>query len=271
MSQPQTPSTGQDARRRRHRGWIALDDALAACRPDLEPVLRSAGIATLHGEATGKLSAPGLLVFGGGQPGSADGTLARAEDQRRRGRSWAIALVVDALTEAQARWASRLTPFVYPSVLSAGALAGFLCAALERADAPRRMTDRARCVTIRPGEEVSIDGVPASLGVAERNFLFMLAWGSDVRVAKDARIPVGRGPGIRARECRRRLGRRLGAELASLLVPDDRGDPYRLRSPAEIERACATRPALHPMTHLSIKGRATPRGLQLPDIDRIPG
>ncbi len=267
MSQALT-STVPDPRSRR-RGWIALEDPLAACRPDLAPALRSAGITTAPCDAVRELPAPGLLVFGSGQPGDADGALERAENQRRLGMRWGIVLVVDVLTEAQARWASRLTPFVYPADLSAGALAGFLCAALERAHAPRRATDRARSVVVRLGEEVSIDGVPCGLGVAERNFLFMLAWTGDVRIAKDAEVPVGNSAPIGARECRRRLGRRLGPELASLLVPDDRGDPYRLRSPAEIERTCSLRPDLHPMTHLVIKGRSTPRGQQVHDIDRF--
>jgi hypothetical protein len=156
------------------------------------------------------------------------------------------------------RRATALTPLCYPASLSGDVLASLVIAGLERFSVAARQAQRVgpRLVALRPWESVEVDGVPIYLGVAERNFLFLLASRPGERLSKDEDIDVG-GRTLPASTCRRRLGQRLGPELAELLIPQERFEPYRLRSPAEIERLSQGAAGRHLPTVLRIHGRGS--------------
>jgi len=156
------------------------------------------------------------------------------------------------------RRAIAVTPLCYPSSLPAEVLADLVAAALDGSPRTPRPPRRVgtRTVTLRPWESVEVDGVPLYLGVAERNFLFMLAARPGERISKDEDIDVG-GRTLTASTCRRRLGQRLGPELAELLIPQERFEPYRLRSAAEIERLSKDAAGRHVPTVLRILGRGS--------------
>ena len=128
-----------------------------------------------------------------------------------------------------------------------------------------------RRVTIHLWEAVEVDGARLGLGTAERNFLFGLAMRRGTRQPKDEPVDAGAGRRVTARECRRRLGRRLGAELAGLLVPVERDEPYRFREPEEVAATCAASPRCHPPTELRVVGRAGARTVGMGSLDHFAG
>lgn len=223
-------------------------------------------------ETTG-LHDSGVQVLVVGQGAEADRALLEAETRRQDGGQ-TVVLLLDSDSEAHLRWAAQITPFCYPKRLPAESLASLLERVREtRAERRRRAAEPAdphRQVCLRLGESVEIDGLPLRLGVAERNFLFELAHRRDHRIAKDSPIESGPGKLVFARECRRRLGRRLGEELAALLVPIERGEPYRLRSAEEVQRCCERSPGRHPPTRLRIVGRSEVGLRFVEDVERLP-
>ena len=183
-----------------------------------------------------------------------------------------LVLLFDGASQARQRWATQLTPYCYERSLAAESLACLLDRIRETvasvASSAVEETPR-RCVTLRVGESVEIDGAVVRLGVAERNLLWELCCRRGQRVGKNSAIEAGPGRRIEARECRRRLGRRLGDELATLLLPVERGEPYRLREPEEVQAQCRDRPDRHPPTRLRIIGRSEVRLSFVEDLDLI--
>lgn len=258
--------TSVDTRERRSAGrrHAEIDDgleaALVAALVDAGWTVRSRAIPAVG------LPAAGLCVLRAG-PGLRD-----CGDVVGEARSATVAIVVPPDGEGFVQLAATLTPFVYPAALPACALATLLTSAAEtsgrahrRPAAPDTLPPRSVC--IRLGEGVELDGVPIALGIAERNFLFELAARRGAWLSKEDDVATGGGREVGARECRRRLGKRLGAELASQLVPEIRGEPYRLREPDELERLAGTRGA---RVQLRIIGRAGARLTFLPGIERFP-
>jgi hypothetical protein len=116
------------------------------------------------------------------------------------------------------------------------------------------------------GECVEVDGKPARLGVAERNFLHTLATRADATLSKYDDVEGESGRPVPAVECRRRLGRRLGTALAELLVPSERGEPYRLRTPEEVRIVSAR--AGHPV-ELRVTGRGSVRTVHIDRLENL--
>lgn len=252
MSASQAESKDRRSGARRH---AEVDTAI---KPGLAGVLVEAGLVVRQrAAAAAGLPACGLRVAGGSGRRLDE---ALAEGEALRGEtSPALALLVDAMDERQAARAAALTPFVYALNLPVQALAALVLAARETWGRSRRRTgapEACRSACIRLGESVEIDGVPVDLGVAERNFLFGLAERRGAWISKEDDVEAGHGRSVAARECRRRLGRRLGSELASLLVPEVRGEPYRLRQPDEMQSRAARG---LPFVTLRIVGRAGAR------------
>jgi hypothetical protein len=210
------------------------------------------------------------VVVGIGQGSAGDEAVAMAERYRvARGRG-AIVMLAERVSEAQLKRAAELTPFVYPATVEADVLAMLLEGVkrtwVERSDSAAAHVRR---VTIRHWESLEVDGARVPLGSAERNFLFQLASRRDARISKHESVDAGAGRLVESRECRRRLGKRLGEELASLLVPSERNEPYRLREPAEVAATCEALHALHVPTELRVIGRSSVRTLSWPDVDRM--
>lgn len=212
-----------------------------------------------------------MLVVGQGPQGEQ----ALLEAERVAGRAESLlVLLLDGASEARQRWATQLTPFCYQRSFAAESLACLLDRIRETvspAAAQGVEESSLRCVTLRVGESVEVDGAVTRLGVAERNLLWELCCRRGQRVGKDAAIEAGPNRRIAARECRRRLGRRLGEELATLLVPVERGEPYRLREPDEVRAHCQELPERHPPTRLRILGRSEVKLSFVEDLDFIRG
>jgi hypothetical protein len=130
----------------------------------------------------------------------------------------------------------------------------------SRREGPSRR--RVREVIIRSWDALVVDGCQVHLGPSERNLLFMLAASSETRIAKRDMVDAGRNRKLSASACRRRLGQRLGAELASLLVPTERGESYRLRAAAEVEAVSRAAPHDRPTT-LRVIGRRVIRPMHV--------
>ena len=183
-------------------------------------------------------SVPGIGLVAGGSAAALDAALTAAAAVRSAGDEF-IALLCGSATGEQGLRAAALTPFVYALELPARVLSRMIAAAAEtwgrahRSAVIARASRRLLCICL--GESVEIDGVTVELGVAERNFLYELADTDKSFIAKSGSVRAGNVI-VKARECRRRLGKRLGSAVAEMLVPQQRGEPYRLRKPAEIER-----------------------------------
>lgn len=207
---------------------------------------------------------PGIGLVAGGSDAALDAALAAAEVVRAAGDGF-IALLCGSASDEQGLRAAALTPFVHAVGLPSRVLARLIAAAAETWGRAHRATGIARAsrrlLCIRLGESVEIDGLPVALGLAERNFLYELALTDDSYVGKSGSIQAG-DVFVKARECRRRLGKRLGAAVAEMLVPQQRGEPYRLRRPAEIERLPGPE-----AWRLRIVGRASVRTVYMPHVE----
>lgn len=193
-----------------------------------------------------------------------DAALLAADAYRRAGGTAELVLLLAPGSAAQWRWAAALTPFVHPWPLDAETVATLVAQVAARgAGAPAAPVprDEVRRVSVRLGESLEVDGFVVDLGVAERNFLFELASRAGNRIAKDQLVEGERGRGIPARECRRRLGRKIGSELAELLVPVLRGEPYRFREPREVLAVSLQDPTGRPPTRLTVLGRGSLRAI----------
>ena len=194
--------------------------------------------------------------------------LALLDAPRREGAE--LVVLVAAGCEVERRFAASLTPFVYTAPVPVETLATLLERLRERRGqglSPQAATACERTVAVRLWECVEVDGREVYLGSAERNFLFSLAAREGVRISKLDDVDAGGGRIISAVECRRRLGRRLGAELAELLVPTRRGEPYRFREPAEVEATCRQEPG-RPATRVRVVGRSGVRTVSSRHVER---
>ncbi|MEM7244831.1 MAG: hypothetical protein AAF533_05775 [Acidobacteriota bacterium] len=235
-------------------------------RPDLEDLL--------------DLTEADSLVLGVGEGEEADAALRLAEDYRNRGGKAKLVLLGTSQAEAHLRWAGELTPFWYPRSLPAESLARFIGRTVDSTPGTPLPTEESseeevvesaevRRLTLRLWESFEIDGAPIFLGPAERNFLHGLGMHRGAWISKEDSVDAGAGNRVPTKECRRRLGKRLGDELASLLVPSERGEPYRLREPEEVVATCKKKPDRHQPTELRIVGRAQVRTVGLPDLENF--
>lgn len=251
---------GRGERRSEARDAAWMDPGL---RAELPCELMTAGW-TVRPWTIGAAGPPGfgLAVVGGSGP-ALDAAIAAAEAWRRVGAA-CVAILCGASSAEQLGRAAEVTPFVYDLALPARLLARLLTAGAEIAGRARRSGRISDCVPtlrIELGISVELDGDACAFGLAERNFLYLLAVEDGAILSKDHLVEAGPRR-VLARECRRRLGKRLGWETASLLVPESRGEPYRMRTKAELDRIGRLR--------LCIKGRAGVRTVAFPDMDRLP-
>ncbi|MEM7247423.1 MAG: hypothetical protein AAF533_18945 [Acidobacteriota bacterium] len=231
-----------------------LDEGFAArLRKDGWSVLPLSREALDRGASPGS---PRVVVFTA-SGATASSRLALVEELVTQQLVEAAVFLADEVDEAHVRWATTFTPYVYrgfgsPVVhLMLDRIAQQLRATASVA------TARQREVAIRLWESVEIDGRGIRLGPPERNFLFTLAGQRGMRLGKDTDVDVGRGARLPARDCRRRLGQRLGPELCELLIPVERDEPYRMREADEVEAVCQEAPWRHAPTRVHVVGRSS--------------
>ena len=208
--------------------------------------------------------APARLVVAVDADRSRD-LLAAAAALRRLHAAVPLVLLLEETAPCPAwRKAASLTAACFPAALEAATLAHLIVEGVAPAQAaPVAATQPVpvpRHVVLTLWESFAVDDRQVYLGVCERNFLFTLAQRPGVRLAKSAPVEAGPGRHLPASSCRRRLGQRLGPELAELLVPQERFEPYRLREPAEVEAISSRRG--HGRVTMRIVGRASVRMVQ---------
>lgn len=245
---------GGPERRTPSRRSVLIDPALGAA---LAGELTFLGFAVTRRQDSQAGASAALHVV----PAS-ESMLAQLSDSPSTGCLVVVGVADDSVLEKIA----LLTPHYYDANLPPAVLARFLEHLAEFHGRARRGSAKPAplAFTIFVSEcIVEVDGRPIPLGDAERNFLIDLAWSNDALVPKTKPIQVMNSPQVKASECRRRLGKRLGATLAGMLVPEERGRPYRLRTQAELDDMAAG-------IRLRVVGRSSVRASLHDDMDRFP-